>query len=288
MPAFPYLESCVQLRLGREQLDLSRPRIMGVLNRTPDSFSDGGAFTDFDTAVAHARAMLAEGADLLDVGGESTRPGAAPVPVEEELRRVVPLVERLAGELGARVSVDTSKPEVMRAAVKAGAVMINDVYALRQPGALEAAAASGAAVCLMHMQGEPRTMQQDPQYRDVVKEVGEFLLERAKACLAAGIPKDRIVLDPGFGFGKTREHNLALLRRLPELAAHGYPVLVGLSRKSLLGTLLGGRPVEQRLHASVAAATVAAMNGAHILRVHDVAPTDDAVKIAWAVAKPPS
>ena len=276
------------LRLGAEQLDLSRPRIMGVLNRTPDSFSDGGAFIGFDSALAHARAMLAEGADILDVGGESTRPGAAPVGVEEELGRVLPLVERLAGELGARASVDTSKPEVMRAAVKAGAVMINDVYALRLPGALEAAAESGVAVCLMHMQGEPRTMQKDPQYRDVVREVGEFLLQRAEACIAAGIPRERIVLDPGFGFGKTREHNLTLLRRLPELALLGYPLLVGLSRKSLLGALLGGRPVEQRLHASVAAATVAAMNGARILRVHDVAATDDALKIAWAVAKSPS
>lgn len=278
----------MQLRLGEEHLDLSRPRIMGVLNRTPDSFSDGGAFTDFDAALAHARAMLAEGADIIDVGGESTRPGAAPVPAEEELKRVLPLVERLAGELGARVSVDTSKPEVMRAAVKAGAVMINDVYALRQPGALEATAESGVAVCLMHMQGEPRSMQKDPHYRDVTVEVRDFLLARVEACLGAGIPREAIALDPGFGFGKTREHNLTLLRRLPELAALGYPLLVGLSRKSLLGALLGGRPVEQRLHASVAAATVAAMNGAHILRVHDVAATDDALKVAWAVAKPPS
>ena len=273
----------MQLRLGKEHLDLSRPRIMGVLNRTPDSFSDAGAYTDFDAALAHARAMLDEGADILDLGGESTRPGAAPVPVDEEIRRVIPLVERLAGALGARVSVDTSKPEVMRAAIKAGAVMINDVYALRQPGAMEVVAGSDVAVCLMHMQGEPRTMQQDPQYQDVVREVGAFLVERAEACLAAGIARERIVLDPGFGFGKTREHNLALLRRLPELAALGYPLLVGLSRKSMLGTLLGGKPVEQRLHASVAAATVAVMNGAHILRVHDVAPTDDALKIAWAI-----
>ncbi|HEV2111844.1 MAG TPA: dihydropteroate synthase [Gammaproteobacteria bacterium] len=273
----------MQLPLGGERLDLSRPRIMGVLNRTPDSFSDGGAYTDLGAALAHARAMLAEGADILDVGGESTRPGAASVGVEEELKRVLPLIETLSGELKARVSVDTSKPEVMRAATAAGAVMINDVYALRQPGALEAAAASGAAVCLMHMQGEPRTMQQDPRYRDVVKEVGEFLLERAGACLAAGIPRERIVLDPGFGFGKTLEHNLTLLRRLPELATLGYPLLVGLSRKSMLGTLLGGRPVEQRLYASVAAATAAAMNGARILRVHDVAPTADALKVTSAV-----
>ena len=271
------------LRLGREQLDLSRPRIMGVLNRTPDSFSDGGAFVDLDAALAHARTMLAGGADILDVGGESTRPGAAPVSVEEELARVLPLVERLAGELGARVSVDTSKPEVMRAAVKAGAVMINDVYALRLPGALEAAAGSGAAVCLMHMQGEPRTMQKDPKYRDVEAEVQEFLLGRAEACTGAGIPRDAIVLDPGFGFGKTLEHNLILLRELPELAAQGYPVAAGLSRKSMIGTLLGGKPVEERLHGSVAAALAAAQNGARILRVHDVGATVDALKVAFAV-----
>ena len=271
------------LQLRHERLDLSSPRIMGVLNRTPDSFSDGGAYADLGAALVHARAMLEQGADILDVGGESTRPGAAPVPVEEELRRVLPLVERIAGEPRARVSVDTSKPEVMLAAVEAGAVMINDVYALRQPGALEAAAASGAAVCLMHMQGEPRSMQREPRYRDVAAEVEEFLLARAQACLAAGIPKERIVLDPGFGFGKTLEHNLTLLRRLPQLARHGYPVLAGLSRKSMIGALLGGKPVEQRLHGSVAAAVVAAQNGARILRVHDVGPTADALKVALAV-----
>ena len=256
---------------------------MGVLNRTPDSFSDGGTYVDFDTALDHARAMLAEGADILDVGGESTRPGAAPVSLAEELSRVLPLVERLTGELGARVSVDTSKPEVMRAAVEAGAVMINDVYALRQPGALQAAAETGVAVCLMHMQGEPRSMQKDPHYRDVVAEVQEFLLERAEACVGAGIPQGRIALDPGFGFGKTLEHNLTLLRELPALVRHGYPVVVGLSRKSMLGTLLGGRPVEQRLHASIAAALLAAQNGACILRVHDVRATVDALKVSSAV-----
>ncbi len=271
------------LQLRHERLDLSYPRIMGVLNRTPDSFSDGGAYADFDAALDHARAMLAQGADILDVGGESTRPGAAPVPVEEELRRVLPLVERIAAEPVARVSVDTSKPEVMRAAVEAGAVMINDIYALRQPGAIEAAAESGAAVCLMHMQGEPRSMQQNPRYRDVAAEVEEFLLARAQACLAAGIPRERIALDPGFGFGKTLEHNLTLLRQLPQLARHGYPVLAGLSRKSMIGALLGGKPVEQRLHGSVAAAVVAAQNGARILRVHDVGPTADALKVALAV-----
>ncbi len=277
------------LQLGSDRLELSRPLVMGVLNRTPDSFSDGGAYTDFDAALAHARSMLGEGADILDIGGESTRPGAAPVSADEEIKRVIPLVERLAGGLGAQVSVDTSKPEVMRAAIQAGAVMINDVYALRQPGALEAVAASDVAVCLMHMQGEPRTMQENPRYQDVVREVAAFLLERAEACLAAGIARDRIVLDPGFGFGKTLEHNLTLLKRLPELASLGYPLLVGLSRKSMLGTLLGGKPADQRLHISVAAAVPAAVvNGAHILRVHDVAPTDDVMKVAWAVAKPPS
>ncbi|HEV2331863.1 MAG TPA: dihydropteroate synthase [Gammaproteobacteria bacterium] len=278
----------MHLELKKERLDLSHPRVMGVLNRTPDSFSDGGAFVEFEAALIHARRMLQEGADFLDVGGESTRPGAAPVTVEEELARVLPLIERLAAEPGVRISVDTSKPEVMRAAVKSGAVMINDVYALRQPGALEAAAESGAAVCLMHMQGEPRSMQQAPHYTDVTREVTEFLLERAEACRQAGIPRARIALDPGFGFGKTLEHNLTLLRELPDLAHHGYPVLAGLSRKSMLGTLLGGKPVEERLHASVAAATVAAMNGASILRVHDVGPTVDALKVTSALAKPRS
>jgi dihydropteroate synthase len=273
----------MHLRLGTERMDLSRPRVMGVLNRTPDSFSDGGAFFDFGAALEHGRAMLAEGADILDVGGESTRPGAALVSVEEELQRVLPLIERLAGEMGAPVSVDTSKPEVMRAASKAGAVMINDVYALRLPGALEAAAESGAAICLMHMQGEPRTMQKHPHYQDVTAEVQEFLLARVEACLKMGIPKERIALDPGFGFGKNLEHNLTLLRRLPELAAQGYPILVGLSRKSMLGTLLGGKPVEQRVHASVAAALLAAQNGARILRVHDVTATVDALKVSYAV-----
>lgn len=273
----------MHLDLGKERMDFVRTRVLGVLNRTPDSFSDGGRFVDLDTAMAHARDMLQEGADILDVGGESTRPGSAPVTPNEELARVCPLIERLAGEFGARVSVDTSKPEVMRAAAKVGAVMINDVYALRQPGALEAAAESGVAVCLMHMQGEPRTMQQSPHYSDVTREVTEFLLERAEACLTAGISRERIVLDPGFGFGKTLAHNLTLLRDLPTLAHHGYPVLVGLSRKSMIGALLGGRPVESRLHGSVAAAIVAAMHGASILRVHDVGPTVDALSVAQAI-----
>ena len=256
---------------------------MGVLNRTPDSFSDGGAFTAFETALAHARGLHAEGADILDIGGESTRPGAAEVGVQEELDRVIPLIERLGAELDVPVSVDTSKPEVMRAALAAGAAMVNDVYALRRPGALEAVAGSAAALCLMHMQGEPRTMQKEPHYGEVVREVGDFLRERAEACIAAGVAREHIVLDPGFGFGKTLEHNLALLKRLTELAALGYPVLVGLSRKSMIGTLLGGAPVEARLQGSVAAAVAAVLNGAHIVRCHDVAPTVEALKVTAAL-----
>jgi dihydropteroate synthase len=273
----------MQLKLGARTLDLSQPRIMGVLNRTPDSFSDGGRFAGFDAALIQARKMLTEGADIVDVGGESTRPGAAEVSVEEELSRVIPLIERLAGDLGALISVDTSKPEVMRAAVAAGAAMINDVYALRRPQALETAATSGAALCLMHMQGEPRTMQKEPRYGDVTEEVKEFLQDREQAVLAAGISPDRIVLDPGFGFGKNLEHNLTLLRRLPELAALGYPLLVGLSRKSMIGTLLGGKPADERVQGSVAAAVIAVQNGASIVRVHDVAPTVEALKIAMAL-----
>lgn len=275
----------MQLKHGAKILDLSQPRIMGVLNRTPDSFSDGGRFAGFDAALSQARKMLLEGADIIDVGGESTRPGAAEVGVDEELSRVIPLIERLAGELGALISVDTSKPEVMRAAVAAGAAMINDVYALRRPDALQAAAATGTAICLMHMQGEPRTMQKDPHYGDVIEEVKEFLEYRAQTALDAGVARDRIVLDPGFGFGKNLEHNLTLLRRLPEIAALGYPLLVGLSRKSMIGALLGGKPVEERVQGSVAAAVIAVQNGAAIVRVHDVAPTVEALKIAVAARR---
>ena len=273
----------MQLELGAKTLDLTQPRLMGVLNRTPDSFSDGGRFTALDAALQHAERMQREGADLIDVGGESTRPGAQAVSEQQELERVIPLIERLVRDLGATVSVDTSKPAVMRAAVAAGAALINDVYALRQPGALETAARSGAALCLMHMQGEPRTMQQHPHYDDVVAEVGGFLKQRAAAAEAAGVPRGRILLDPGFGFGKGLQHNLTLLRELPALAALGYPVLVGLSRKSMLGILLGGRPTEERVHASVAAALLAARNGARILRVHDVAATADALKVLSAM-----
>lgn len=272
----------MRLICATRTLDLSSPAVMGILNVTPNSFSDGGRFHQLDAALAQARRMVADGAAILDVGGESTRPGAAPVETQEELDRVVPVVEAITRELDVLVSVDTMKPEVMRAAVAAGAGLVNDVLALQAPGALEAAADSGAAVCLMHMQGTPRTMQQDPRYQDVVVEVGEFLRARAAACRAAGIAADRIVLDPGFGFGKTVAHNLLLLRGLGELP-RDYPLLVGLSRKSVLGSLTG-RPVDQRLAGSIAMAALAVAAGARIVRCHDVAETVDAVRVAWAVA----
>jgi dihydropteroate synthase len=271
----------VQLVCGDRVLDLSRPVVMGVLNVTADSFSDGGRFRKPDAALEHARRMVAEGAAIIDVGGESTRPGAAPVSLQEELDRVLPIIEALHGEVDAIISVDTMKPEVMSAAVAAGAGFINDVQALHAPGALQVAAASGAAVCLMHMQGTPATMQTEPHYEDVVAEVESFLLERVAACRDAGIARERIALDPGFGFGKTLEHNLALLAGLPRLAAAGYPLLVGLSRKSMLAKITG-RPVEQRLAGSLALATIAALRGAHITRCHDVAETRDAMAVAWA------
>jgi len=271
------------LRCGHRTLDLTRTRVMGILNVTPDSFSDGGDFATREAALRHARQMVADGADLIDVGGESTRPGAPPVSVAEELDRVIPVIEALAGELAVPVSVDTSKPEVMRAAVAAGAGLINDVAALRRPGALAAAAALRVPVCLMHMQGEPGTMQQDPAYGDVVAEVAAFLAGRLAACEAAGIPRERLLVDPGFGFGKTLAHNLALLRGLPRLASLGVPVLAGLSRKSMIGALLGGVPVGERLHGSVAAAVLAVERGAAIVRVHDVGPTVQALRIVAAV-----
>jgi len=269
------------LRCGSKTLDLSRPVVMGVVNVTPDSFSDGGRFLPLDAAVAHGVRLAEEGAAILDIGGESTRPGAAPVSVEEELRRVVPVVERLRAATQAVISVDTSKPEVIREAVAAGAGLINDVRALDEPGALEAAAASGCAVCLMHMQGDPRSMQTAPSYVDVVKEVKAFLDEHVQRCRAAGVASDRIVVDPGFGFGKTLEHNLELLRRLRELHDE-LPVLVGLSRKSMVGTLTG-RGAGERVHGSIALAVIAALNGARIVRAHDVAATVDALKIVGAV-----
>ncbi|HXG28243.1 MAG TPA: dihydropteroate synthase [Nevskiales bacterium] len=261
-------------------LDLGSPVVMGVLNVTPDSFSDGGRHFGIDQAVARAQEMVAEGATLIDVGGESTRPGAQPVDEAEELRRVIPVIERIAG-LPAVISVDTSKPAVMRAACAAGAGLINDVYALRRPGALETAAASGAAVCLMHMQGEPRTMQANPCYADVVREIGDFLADRRRACLSAGIAADRILLDPGFGFGKTLAHNLRLLARLDTLRRLGAPLLVGLSRKSMLGAITG-QPPGERLPAGLAAAALAVWQGASIIRTHDVRATVEAVKLAAA------
>jgi dihydropteroate synthase len=256
---------------------------MGVLNVTPDSFSDGGRYLTVEGALDYGRVMVAEGAALIDVGGESTRPGAEPVGLQQELDRVIPLIEKLHAEVDAVISIDTMKPEVMRAAVAAGAGLVNDVLALQSPGALEAVSGTRAAVCLMHMQGTPQTMQGEPQYDDVVTEVEAFLLQRAQACIEAGIARERIVLDPGFGFGKTLQHNLSLLAGLPRLAGHGYPVLAGLSRKSILGKLLG-RPVEQRLAGSLALATIAVQRGARIIRSHDVAPTCDAVAVAWATA----
>ena len=255
---------------------------MGVINVTPDSFSDGGRFVDSEAAVTHALRMIEDGAGLIDVGGESTRPGAQAVSVEEEIDRVVPVIEALAARAKIPISVDTSKPAVMTAAVRAGASMINDVRALREPDALEAAAKTQAAICLMHMQGEPRTMQADPRYSDVVGEVRDFLRERTQACLANGIAKNRLLVDPGIGFGKRLEHNLALLAGLPALTALGWPVLIGVSRKSMFGTLLG-RSVDERVAGGVAMATAAVLAGASIVRTHDVAATVDAVKVAVAL-----
>ena len=270
---------------GRKLL-LDRPRIMGIVNVTPDSFADGGAHDSTDQAVAHALALAEQGADILDVGGESTRPGAAEVSVQEELRRVIPVIERLARETSLPISIDTSKPEVMRAAVAAGAGFINDVFALRREGAMDAAAELGVPVCLMHMQGEPRAMQDAPHYDDVVADVHGFLTQRIFSCEMAGIPKKHIVIDPGFGFGKTSAHNLSLLAQLRRFTELGVPVLAGLSRKRTLGEITG-RGVDERIHASVAAALIAAQNGAMILRVHDVAATVDALKVWLAVAAVP-
>ncbi len=275
----------VILDCAGKPLDLSRPQVMGILNVTPDSFSDGGRFLAADAAIRQAQRMAAEGAAIIDVGGESTRPGAPGVSVQEELERVIPVVESVASSLPVPVSVDTSKPEVMRAAVAAGAGMINDVRALREPGALEAAAQCAVPLCLMHMQGQPRTMQRHPRYDDVVSEVKAFLQARVEACVRAGIARDRLVLDPGFGFGKTLEHNLELLERLEAFKDLDLPVLVGLSRKSMIGAILGDVPVEGRLHGSVAGAVIAAMKGAVIIRVHDVGPTVDALKVVKAMRK---
>lgn len=269
------------LRCGRYALAQDRPLLMGVLNVTPDSFSDGGRFLGLDAAIAHARRLAAEGADILDIGGESSRPGAAPVGEGEELERVLPVLEGLR-DVSVPLSVDTRRPRVMREALAAGASMINDIEALEAPGALEAVAASPCGVCLMHKKGDPATMQRDPSYADVVAEVKAYLAARIAACEAAGIARERIVADPGFGFGKTAAHNLELLRRLPEFQDLGVPIASGWSRKSSLGAITG-RPAGERLAGSLAAALLSAQAGATILRVHDVRETRDALAVWQAV-----
>jgi dihydropteroate synthase len=273
----------MQWRCAGRVLDLDRPVVMGVLNVTPDSFSDGGRYLDPDAALVQAERMVAEGAAIIDIGGESTRPGAVAVSGEEELRRVLPVIERVAARLPVLLSVDTSNPEVMRRAGAAGAHLVNDVRALRSPGALETVAASDLGVCLMHMQGEPATMQIDPRYDDVVGEVQAFLAERVQSCLAVGIARERLCIDPGFGFGKLQAHNLQLLRGLSQLLRLGLPLAVGLSRKSMVAAL-GGRAAE-RLAGSLALATIAILHGARIVRAHDVAATVDVVRIASAVVQ---
>jgi len=267
---------------GRFKLDLSVPRVMGIVNVTPDSFSDGGKYASTESAVAHALQLIAEGADILDIGGESTRPGAAPVSLQDELRRVIPVIEALSAVTTVPLSIDTYKPEVMRAAIRAGADIVNDIRALQEGNAMEMVANSNVGVCLMHMQGTPQTMQVNPTYTDVVAEVKQFLVDRADAALAHGIAKERILLDPGFGFGKSTAHNIALVQQLDSLAAMGFPLLVGLSRKSVLGKIAGGDEA-QRLHAGLAASVICAMKGAKIVRVHDVKATVDALKVVAAV-----
>ncbi len=275
----------MQLHCAGRVLGLESAVVMGVLNVTPDSFSDGGLYLKPDAALARAERMAEEGAAILDIGGESTRPGARRIDSAEEVRRVLPVVERLAARLPVLISVDTSNPELMRRAQAAGAHLINDVRALREPGALAAVAAGTLGVCLMHMRGEPPDMQRDPQYRHVVDEVSEFLMGRLRACAAAGIEERRLCLDPGFGFGKTTAHNLELLRRLQELAALGRPLCVGLSRKSLVAALTG-RALPDRLAGSIALATAAVLRGARIIRAHDVAASVDAVRVANALRAP--
>ncbi|HMJ49741.1 MAG TPA: dihydropteroate synthase [Burkholderiales bacterium] len=269
------------LRCGRFTLDLSRPLIMGILNVTPDSFSDGGCYAGAGAAIAHGLRLIDEGANIIDIGGESTRPGSLPVPLDEELERVLPVIEGLKGSK-VPLSVDTQKPEVMGAALRAGVSMINDVNALQASGALQTVANSEAAICMMHKQGEPLTMQLNPQYQDVVSQVKAFLGSRVEAALAAGIARERIIIDPGFGFGKTTGHNLVLLRNLEQFAKLGVPLLVGISRKSVLGTI-AGRVTGGRVYSSMAAALIAVMKGAKIVRVHDVAATRDALAVYNAV-----
>lgn len=277
-------DSCNPNRLpcGSRFLDLTHPQVMGILNITPDSFSDGGRYAQRDAALRHAEAMWRAGASLIDVGGESTRPGARAVSSIEELERVAPVVEAIAGELDVIISVDTSTPAVMREAARLGAGLINDVRSLQREGALDAAADSGLPVCLMHMRGEPTTMQQDPRYADILSEVRGFLVERMAACATAGIAAERLILDPGFGFAKTLEHNLRLFKHLESLHELGRPLLVGVSRKSMIGRVLG-HEVGGRLYGSLALAALAVGKGAQILRVHDVAETVDVVRMLAAV-----
>ncbi len=276
-PAAPW-----QFRGG--SLDFSRARIMGIVNVTPDSFSDGGRFLDAAAAIRHAESLLGEGADILDIGGESTRPGADPVPVEEELRRVLPVI-REAARLGAPISIDTTHAAVAREAIDAGVAMVNDVSALGDPAMAALVAESGAGLVLMHMRGNPRTMQEDPRYEDLLGEIRGFLLDRRARAEASAVPRERIALDPGIGFGKTAAHNLEILDRLPELAALGSPLLVGVSRKRFLGAVTGIEDPARRLAASLAAATAARLAGAHILRVHDVAATREALAVADAIRR---
>jgi dihydropteroate synthase len=272
----------MQWRCRHRTIDLTRPVVMGILNVTPDSFSDGDRYTQIDAALERARQIAAEGATLIDVGGESTRPGAAAVEEAVEIARIVPVIEGICAALDIAVSIDTSKPNVMAAALAAGACVVNDVFALRAPGARAWAAVSGVGVCLMHMQGEPRTMQQSPHYDDVVTEVSDFLVRERDACIAAGVAREAIVLDPGVGFGKGLAHNLTLLRNLSRLAALGAPLLVGVSRKSFLGKILD-RPVDERLYAGLGLAALAVSQGARIIRTHDVAATRDAIGMVSAV-----
>lgn len=270
------------MNFSGHSLDMSRCHVMGILNVTPDSFSDGGRFNQRDSALAQARRMVSEGASFIDVGGESTRPGAAAVSAQEELDRVCPVVEAIASELDTVISVDTSTPEVMRESVCLGAGLINDVRALQREGAARAAIDLNVPVCLMHMQGKPDSMQSKPEYQNVIREVTSFLMARVRMLEEAGFPSDQVLLDPGFGFGKTLTHNLELLNALERMRALGYPLLVGMSRKSMLGQITG-RDVPERLPGSLAAATIAAMKGASIIRVHDVRDTVDAVKVVTAM-----
>ena len=272
----------MKLHAGRHLIDLDQPRVMGILNVTPDSFSDGGRFLDVDDALRQAAEMIGAGADIIDVGGESTRPGADETSVQTELDRIMPVIEGIADRFDIPVSVDTSKPEIMRVAVSVGASMINDVFALRAEGAIDAAVEAGVPVCLMHMQGTPRSMQESPAYERLPGDIIDFLGERVRHCLSAGLCKEKLIVDPGFGFGKSDQHNLEILSKLNQFAELGLPLLVGLSRKRTLGNLTG-KPADRRLGAGVAAAVIAVEKGANIVRTHDVADTVDALKVVTAV-----